>query len=114
MESPAGIGLFIVLVGLKGAGIVISSTATLVDLGRWNTTVCTAMIGFFCILCYGSQERPSAVLWGTSSSRSSRNYRRKDWLVPSRSAAGALTSTARFSFHPHRIGQFDCLVHESD
>ena len=33
----AGIGLFITIIGLKGAGITVASTATLVDLGAVNT-----------------------------------------------------------------------------
>lgn len=61
----AGIGLFIVLVGLKGAGIVISSTATLVDLGHVGTPqFVLAMIGFFCICAMVRKNVPGAVLWG--------------------------------------------------
>ena len=42
----AGIGLFITLVGLKGAGIVIASESTLVDLGRVvSPEFALAMIG---------------------------------------------------------------------
>ena len=42
----AGIGLFIALVGLKGAGVVIGSDSTLVDLGSFNSPqVALAIIG---------------------------------------------------------------------
>ena len=61
----AGIGLFIMLVGLKGAGIVIGSDATLVDLGAVSTPqFVLAIVGFIIICSMVHRNIPGAVLWG--------------------------------------------------
>ena len=61
----AGIGLFITIVGLKGAGVVIGSESTLVDLGSVSTPqFVLAMIGFVIICVLVHYNVPGAVLWG--------------------------------------------------
>ena len=45
---PVGIGLFITLIGLKNAGIVVSSPATLVALGDFSQhSIWIAFLGLF-------------------------------------------------------------------
>lgn len=61
----AGIGLFIVIVGLKSAGIVVGSDSTLVDLGSVNSPqFVLAMVGFIIICVMVHYKVPGAVLWG--------------------------------------------------
>lgn len=61
----AGIGLFIMLIGLKGAGIVISSPATLVDLGAVATPqFVLAVIGFIGICIMAHYDIKGYILWG--------------------------------------------------
>ena len=61
----AGIGLFITIVGLKGAGVVIGSESTLVDLGSVSTPqFVLAMVGFVIICVLVHYNVPGAVLWG--------------------------------------------------
>lgn len=61
----AGIGLFVAFIGLQGAGLVINSDSTLVDLGDFSTPqVVLSLVGFIIIvvLCY--YKVPGAVLIG--------------------------------------------------
>ncbi len=61
----AGIGLFIAFIGLQGAGIIVNSDATLVDLGSFATPQVTlAIIGFFIILILAHYNVTGAVLIG--------------------------------------------------
>lgn len=61
----AGIGLFIVIIGLKGAGIVIGSESTLVDMGSVTSApFALAMIGLFIIAILHHFKVPGAILWG--------------------------------------------------
>lgn len=61
----AGIGLFIALVGLKGAGIVIGSESTLVDMGVLVSPQCTlALVGLILIGIMHHYKVPGAILWG--------------------------------------------------
>lgn len=61
----AGIGLFIAFVGLKGAGVVIPSTSTLVDLGNFATPqVALALIGFLIVAVMYHYKVPGYILWG--------------------------------------------------
>ena len=59
----AGIGFFLVIIGLRSAGVVIGSEATLValgDLARWP--VALALLGFFGIVALEHRRIPGAVL----------------------------------------------------
>ena len=61
----AGIGLFIVIVGLKSAGIIVASDSTLVDLGAVGTPqFVLAFVGFLVICAMTYRRIPGAVLWG--------------------------------------------------
>ncbi|MBR2185876.1 MAG: NCS2 family permease [Lachnospiraceae bacterium] len=61
----AGIGLFIAFIGLQGAGIIVNSDATLVDLGSFAAPQVTlAIIGFFIILILAHYNVTGAVLIG--------------------------------------------------
>ena len=61
----AGIGLFITLVGLKGAGIVIASESTLVDLGRVvSPEFALAMIGLLVIGALHHHNVKGSILLG--------------------------------------------------
>lgn len=61
----AGIGLFIIIIGLKSAGIVVSSEATLVDLGLVSSPqFVLAFVGFLGISIMVHYKVPGAVLWG--------------------------------------------------
>lgn len=61
----AGIGLFITIVGLKGAGIVISSESTLVDLGKVvSPQFALAFIGLIIIGILHHYKITGSILWG--------------------------------------------------
>lgn len=61
----AGIGLFVAFIGLQGAGIVINSNATLVDLGDFSTPqVVLSLVGFIIIVVLTSLNIPGSVLIG--------------------------------------------------
>lgn len=61
----AGIGLFIAIIGLKGAGIVVSDPSTLVALGDLSTApVALAMIGILVIGVMLYFNVKGAILWG--------------------------------------------------
>jgi AGZA family xanthine/uracil permease-like MFS transporter len=61
----AGIGLFVAFIGLQGAGIVINSDATLVDLGDFSTPqVVLSLVGFIIIVVLTSLNIPGSVLIG--------------------------------------------------
>ena len=61
----AGIGLFIVIVGLKSAGIVVGSDSTLVDLGKVGSPeFVLAFIGFLLIAILAHYNIKGYVLWG--------------------------------------------------
>ena len=61
----AGIGLFITIIGLKGAGITIGSESTLVDLGDVaSPQFALAMIGLLAIAVMNHYKVPGAILWG--------------------------------------------------
>ena len=61
----AGIGLFIALIGLSGAGITVVNESTLVDLGSFrNAPMVLALIGFLIILILSHHRVPGAVLIG--------------------------------------------------
>ncbi len=61
----AGIGLFIVIVGLKGAGIVIGSDSTLVDLGNVaSPQFVLAMVGFLIVAVLHHYKVPGYILIG--------------------------------------------------
>ncbi|MDE2783752.1 MAG: NCS2 family permease [Gemmatimonadota bacterium] len=59
----AGIGFFLVIIGLRNAGVIVGSEATLVALGnlaQWP--VILAMLGFFGIVAFEQRKVPGAVL----------------------------------------------------
>ena len=59
----AGIGFFLVIIGLRNAGVIVGSEATLVALGnlaQWP--VILAMLGFFGIVAFEHRRVPGAVL----------------------------------------------------
>ena len=59
----AGIGFFLVIIGLRNAGVIVGSEATLVALGnlaQWP--VILAMLGFFGIVAFEQRRVPGAVL----------------------------------------------------
>ena len=61
----AGIGLFVAFIGLQGAGIIVNSDATLVDLGSFaSPQVALALIGFIIILVLVHYNVTGAVLIG--------------------------------------------------
>jgi len=61
----AGIGLFIALIGLSGAGITVADESTLVNLGSFKSaSMVLALIGFFIILILVHYNIPGAVLIG--------------------------------------------------
>ncbi len=61
----AGIGLFITIIGLKGAGIVIESPATLVDLGSLSSPATVlALVGLLAIAIFHHYRIPGSILWG--------------------------------------------------
>ncbi len=61
----AGIGLFIAIIGLKGAGIVIGSEATLVDMGNVaSPQFALAMIGLLIIGILHHFKVTGYILWG--------------------------------------------------
>ncbi len=61
----AGIGLFITIIGLKGAGIVIESPATLVDLGSLSSpATLLALVGLLAIAIFHHYRIPGSILWG--------------------------------------------------
>lgn len=61
----AGIGLFITLIGLKGAGITIGSESTLVDMGSIaSPQFALAIIGLLAIGVMSHFKVPGAILWG--------------------------------------------------
>ena len=61
----AGIGLFIVIVGLKGAGIVVGDESTLVAMGHIGTPeFALALIGLIIIATINHFRVPGAILWG--------------------------------------------------
>ena len=59
----AGIGFFLVIIGLRNAGVIVGSEATLValaNLAQWP--VILAMLGFFGIVAFEQRRVPGAVL----------------------------------------------------
>ena len=61
----AGIGLFIALIGLSGAGITVADESTLVNLGSFrNAAMVLALVGFLIILVLVHFNVPGAVLIG--------------------------------------------------
>lgn len=61
----AGIGLFISIVGLKGAGIVVGNDATLLGLGSMKSPqVVLALFGFIAIAVLNHFRVRGAILWG--------------------------------------------------
>ena len=59
----AGIGFFLVIIGLRNAGVIVANEATLVALGnlvQWP--VILAMLGFFGIVAFEHRKVPGAVL----------------------------------------------------
>ncbi len=61
----AGIGLFIAIIGLKGAGVVIQNPATLVDLGNLaSPATVLALIGLLVIAILQHYRVPGSILWG--------------------------------------------------
>ena len=59
----AGIGFFLVIIGLRNAGVIVGNEATLVALGdlvQWP--VILAMLGFFGIVAFEHRKVPGAVL----------------------------------------------------
>ena len=59
----AGIGFFLVIIGLRNAGVIVGNEATLVALGdlvQWP--VILAMLGFFGIVAFEQRRVPGAVL----------------------------------------------------
>ena len=61
----AGIGLFIALVGLKGAGIVVTDPSTVVALGDLGSApVVLALVGFLVVAVMYHFRVPGYILWG--------------------------------------------------
>lgn len=61
----AGIGLFIAIIGLKGAGIVISDPATILGMGAVGTApFVLALIGLMVIAILHHFKVPGSILWG--------------------------------------------------
>lgn len=61
----AGIGLFIALIGLKGAGVVVASESTLVDLGNFaRPEMALCLIGVLVIAVMNHYKVKGSILWG--------------------------------------------------
>ena len=63
LAIAAGIGFFLAIIGLRNAGVVVGSEATLValgDLARWPVVL--ALLGFFAIVALEHRRIPGAVL----------------------------------------------------
>lgn len=61
----AGIGLFIALIGMKGAGIVVANESTLVGLGDFSRAeVVLALVGFIIILVLSAFNVKGSILFG--------------------------------------------------
>lgn len=63
LAIAAGIGFFLVIIGLRNAGVVVGSEATLVSLGnlaQWPVVL--ALLGFFAIVALEHRRIPGAVL----------------------------------------------------
>lgn len=61
----AGIGLFIAFIGLQGAGVVVDSQSTLVDLGSFSSpTVILCLLGVLIIATLSHYKVKGAILWG--------------------------------------------------
>ncbi len=61
----AGIGLFIALVGLEGAGVVVGNPSTLIDLGSFATPeMALACIGLLLVAVMYHYKVPGYILWG--------------------------------------------------
>ena len=61
----AGIGLFIVIVGLKGAGIVVADPSTILAMGDIATpSVALAFIGLIAVAVMYHYKVPGYILWG--------------------------------------------------
>ena len=61
----AGIGLFITIVGLKGAGVIVANDSTLVALGNvGDASVALALIGILLIGIMMYYNVKGAILWG--------------------------------------------------
>ena len=61
----AGIGLFITIVGLKGAGVVVASSSTLVDMGSFaRPEFVLACVGILIIAVMMHFKVKGAILWG--------------------------------------------------
>ncbi len=61
----AGIGLFIAIVGLKGAGIIVKNDSTLVAMGDLNSApVALALIGLMIVVILFHFKVPGHILWG--------------------------------------------------
>ncbi len=61
----AGIGLFITIVGLKGAGIVIADASTLVNMGSITSPqFALAIVGLIIIAVLHHHKVPGSILWG--------------------------------------------------
>ncbi|MYJ12569.1 MAG: NCS2 family permease, partial [Gemmatimonadetes bacterium] len=63
LAIAAGIGFFLVIIGLRNAGVVVASEATLVTLGRLTQwPVVLAALGFVGIVALEQRKLPGAVL----------------------------------------------------
>lgn len=61
----AGIGLFITIIGLKGAGITVGSSSTLVDLGSFKSPqFVLACVGILLVAIMMHYKIKGAILWG--------------------------------------------------
>ena len=66
LAASVGIGLFIALIGLKNLGLVVSSDATLVQLGPLPPTVALGLGGLLLIALLESRRVPGALLLGVA------------------------------------------------
>src|SRR5258706_4113146 len=63
LAIAAGIGLFLAIIGLKTAGIITASPATLVTIGDLNrTTVVLAVLGFLVLAALDARKIPRAII----------------------------------------------------
>ncbi len=63
LAIAAGIGLFLAIIGLKTAGIITASPATLVTIGDLNrTTVVLAVLGFLVMAALDARKIPGAII----------------------------------------------------
>lgn len=104
----AGIGLFIVIVALEGAGVVVNDNSTLVTMGNIvSPQFALAMIGLIIIGIMNHYKVPGAILWGILITWAlGMGAELIGWYIPSESAASVFPTLKGHSFIPEAPNLF--------